>query len=64
MSRKKAHSIAPAGHSSTQAPHSVQTSGLMTAISPTVMADEGHASAHAPHATQSASITLGISITS
>jgi hypothetical protein len=47
-----------------QAPQSTQTSALMTAMSPMVMAEEGHASAQAPHATQSASFTIGILVTS
>ena len=52
--------IAPAGHSSTQAPHSTHLSLSMTATSSIVMASWGHTSAQAPQATQSLSITFTI----
>lgn len=54
--------IASTGHSSTHAPHSVQSSASTLAVSSTVIASTGQTSAHAPHAVQvSSSIFAAIS---
>ncbi len=49
--------IASTGHSSTQAPHSVQVSASIFAFSSNVMASTGQASTHAPHEIQVSSST-------
>jgi hypothetical protein len=50
--------IASTGHSSTHAPHSVQSSESTLAVSSTVIASAGHISAHAPHPVQASSSIL------
>lgn len=53
--------IASTGHSSTQAPHSVQVSGSTFALSSNVMASTGQVSTQTPHEIQvSSSTTAGI----
>jgi hypothetical protein len=57
--------MASAGHSSTQAPHSVHSSALITAMPfAMLMASAGHASTHSSHPVHSSAFIFGTAMIS